>query len=192
MPLKPIPLPDVTEMHAQRFWSKVQLGEPDECWEWQAGTRNDYGVMWLPGGNSRQGRNGRDYFAHRIAFFLANKSRPKDLCVLHVCDNPLCVNPNHLRVGNHLDNMRDMYRKDRRRTHKGEDHHNAKLTWQQVREMRVQYKGGGITLKDLAEEYRVDTALVHRIIRNRSWKEEHDPALQIGQPSNEMRKLLAA
>lgn len=94
---------------SQRFWSKV--AKTDSCWLWKAGVNKGYGqfafsihkhVPWM-----RQ--------AHRVAWELSNGSIPAGLSVLHRCDVPLCVNPAHLFLGTHTDNMRDMVAKGRGR-----------------------------------------------------------------------------
>lgn len=80
----------------ERFWAKVQKGEG--CWEWQAAKTNGYGRINV---------EGRAIPAHRLAYELTNGPIPQGLFVLHSCDNPGCVNPEHLRAGTALDNMLD-------------------------------------------------------------------------------------
>jgi hypothetical protein len=89
-----------------RFWAKVDKRE-DGCWEWlgmrlKPGTRTrngaGYGYLWLEGKMVR---------AHRLAYELFVGPIPTGLLVLHSCDRPWCVNPEHLRVGTHADNVRD-------------------------------------------------------------------------------------
>lgn len=89
----------------ERFWSKVQKGEG--CWEWQ-GRRFPfgYGAFYLEGQ-----WNG----AHRASWRVHFGEIPDGLWVLHRCDNPPCVRPDHLFLGTHLDNVRDMCRKGRKR-----------------------------------------------------------------------------
>lgn len=90
-----------------RFWSKVDKGGPDDCWNWKAATSGGYGTFSL----------GYEHFnerkAHRISYTLQNGSIPKGMVVMHTCDNTRCVNPNHLKVGTNFDNMRDMVSKGR-------------------------------------------------------------------------------
>lgn len=92
----------------ERFWAKVDRRGDDECWEWQAHTdRGGYG-QFSP-------ERSRQVAAHRWSLAShTGKSIPQGMFVLHSCDNPACVNPAHLRLGDHADNMRD--RKERGRS----------------------------------------------------------------------------
>lgn len=94
------------ERQEARFWSKVDRKELNSCWNWLAGKDSDgYGVFY----DYTVDNNKR---AHRVAWKLVNKTEPQDL-LLHRCDNPSCVNPNHLFEGSHTDNMRDKSKKGR-------------------------------------------------------------------------------
>jgi hypothetical protein len=87
-----------------RFWSKVDIKSADECWEWLS-SKTSFGHGRFISEN--------DITAHRFSWILFNGAIPDGLCVCHTCDNPGCVNPNHLWVGTKTDNNRDMTAKGR-------------------------------------------------------------------------------
>lgn len=92
---------------APRFWSKVQQGEG--CWLWTSNVlKNGYGQFWMGAGLVPE-------YAHRVAWQLTSGPIPDGLFVLHHCDTPTCVRPDHLFLGTHTDNMRDASRKGRLR-----------------------------------------------------------------------------
>lgn len=83
----------------ERFWSKVYVAGPGECWEWAAGKgSHGYGVFYPS--------TGVQITAHRFALSTVERA-PARAHALHSCDNKGCVNPAHLRWGSHADNMRD-------------------------------------------------------------------------------------
>lgn len=99
------------------------------------------------------------------------------MSVLHHCDNPSCVNPEHLFLGTATDNMRDMTRKGRniRQTHpekfRGENAGLAKLTEEQVRDIRRLYAAGGVTYKELARRYGVAKYAIQSVVKRLTWRE---------------------
>jgi hypothetical protein len=152
----------------ERFWSKVDVRDPDECWEWQAArVRQGYGRFWIGG---HEGWNIR---AHRFAYELVIGEIPWGLDVCHSCDNPPCVNPAHLWVGTKKDNALDMVRKGRawKPTWAGEGAPGAKLTWEQVREIRALAKTTGLTRRELGALYGVAGNTVSMIVHGQIWKE---------------------
>lgn len=94
----------ITELDVARFWTKVN--DTGYCWEWKRGKKGGYGLFKI---------NGKDIIASRMAYILIYGKIPDNLQVLHKCDNPCCVNPDHLFTGTHYDNMIDMMRKGRGR-----------------------------------------------------------------------------
>ncbi len=96
---------DSVKTLADRLWSNVSIGEPDECWQWTASTDKD--------GYGKIRRGDKHDRAHRVAYELSTGPIPDGLFVCHSCDNPGCVNPGHFFLGTSLDNNRDRARKGR-------------------------------------------------------------------------------
>lgn len=148
-----------------RFWSKVDRGEPDECWPW-LGTKqlpNPAGMVYGSFGLTENGRS-RTYRAHRFAYVLANGEIPDDYVIMHTCDNPLCVNPGHLKAGTQADNVADQYAKGRGTY--GEKHGRSKLTEAQVLEIIASDE----TCKALAERFGVHNSVVSNIRIGKKWQ----------------------
>jgi hypothetical protein len=146
-----------------KFWSKVDRRGPDECWPWLA-QRNcgGYGyVTWEK----------RTQTAQRVAWLTTNGPIPEGdgyhgTCVLHRCDNRVCCNPAHLFLGSHADNMADMRDKKRRKgIGKHEANGRAKLTPQQVEEIRAHAFGK----VRLARMYGVSSSQIQRIRAGKQW-----------------------
>ncbi len=90
----------------ERFWQKVAKGGPDDCWMWTGGKADHgYGLIYIDGKNRR---------THVISWEWANDCKaPKGMSVCHTCDTPSCVNPAHLWLGTHRENLQDAGRKGR-------------------------------------------------------------------------------
>lgn len=141
-----------------RFWEKVDRS--GACWIWTASTRGDgYGAF--------QVETHRQISAHRFSYELHHGPIPAGMVVMHSCDIPRCVNPDHLSVGTSAENAADSARKARR--HRGSRNSQAKLTEGQVLDMRERYAAGGVTHADLAQAYGVSRALVSVIITRKIW-----------------------
>lgn len=90
---------------AERFWDLVDKREPDECWIWLgAKYQNRYGNFYVGTGKL----NRRTVPAHRMSYFIQHGMWPKEVC--HSCNNPSCVNPNHLYTDTHSNNIRHAVR----------------------------------------------------------------------------------
>lgn len=94
---------------AQKFWPKVDVKGPDDCWLWKAGVFKTTGYGFIGKGGLGAGSEG----AHRVSYKLNKGPIPSNKIVMHTCDNRRCVNPAHLRLGTKLENTHDMMRKGR-------------------------------------------------------------------------------
>lgn len=136
----------------KRFWSKVDVGELDECWEWLAGKS--------AGGYGKFSIHYETWMAHRVVWILTYGPIPEGLCVCHHCDNKSCCNPYHLFLGTRGDNNRDAMRKGRK---------SKKLTEDDVREIREIYADNTQTQQDIADEFDVRVSQINKILRGRQW-----------------------
>ena len=150
----------------ERFWPKVDKRGPDQCWPWLAGNN---GIGYGRISRGRRDASPRSVLAHRVMWEITYGPIPESLCVCHHCDNPDCVNPAHLFLGTHAENLRDMARKGRSKPSgvKGEKHPRAKLTAVQVREIRV--LASERSYRSLAKEFRVNFSTIGDIVTRRSW-----------------------
>jgi len=149
-PYKPVTL---------RLWEKIIISDPNECWIWSAAkTRQGYGVI---------GINGKSQLAHREVYKTSIGPIENEQCVMHICDNPSCCNPVHLKTGTVLDNNKDRVAKNRSsgKSQKGESNPQAKLTEKDVIQIYQMNK----TLKEIAEMYEIKFQTVSDIKRGKIW-----------------------
>lgn len=151
-----------TKTVEERFWSKVNKSSlATACWLWIASTdSNGYGVSH----NSL-----KVVKAHRHSWELHNGPIPKGMCVLHHCDNPPCIRPDHLFLGTHADNALDKVKKGRQRALKGEQCSWAKLKRSQVIEIR-QLLREGLSQAKIAKFFKVSQTAISSIKSGRFWK----------------------
>ena len=149
------------------FWAKVAIRGPSDCWEWRAGkNRCGYGcynVRVEPGDNGRE-----HWLSHRFSWQVSRHPIPPGMQVLHRCDNPGCVNPQHLFLGDHAANMVDKVAKGRQRRLRGTSNGSSKLTNSDVVAIRVA-RASGRTLVDIAVEFGVSKSLVSVVARGEAW-----------------------
>jgi ribosomal protein L37AE/L43A len=144
-----------------RFWSKVDVRGRDECWEWKASlTASGYGQFSL-----RFKGKSVPVPAHRVARRFTEDVSGK--WVLHSCDNPPCVNPQHLRVGTSSDNNSDMVKRDRHVY--GSRNPVAKVSEEQVSEIKARIRAGE-QFTVIAEDYPISAAGIGHIAAGRSWR----------------------
>lgn len=174
-----------------RFWEKVE--KTPGCWLWTGScTEKGYGSI------GSGGRDGSHLIASRVSWELYFGPIPAGLWVLHRCDDPACVRPDHLFLGTAADNTADMVSKGRHAhgqtsgpytrpdriargerhgsrtkpesTPRGEHHPSAKLTDEQVLAIRARWTHGGIQQKQLAAEYGVSRGVVSEVLSGKSWR----------------------
>ena len=159
MPKKITPAKDL-------FLSRLGPQEEDKCWEWQGAFKpNGYGQVTVGG---RSGIGGHKWYAHRLAYTLFVGPIPEGLLICHKCDNRKCCNPDHLFLGDYLDNQQDMARKDRSAF--GERQASHKLTESDVREIRK--LGNSVAQSTIASVYGIGQPQVSRIIRRQQWQRQ--------------------
>ena len=137
------------------FWQKVDVGDPDDCWEFN-GTPTDkrgYCQFALP--------RGRRVLAHRAAWELVNGEIGPGLFVCHHCDNPSCCNPLHLFVGTPKDNTQDAIKKGRQRRYFA-----AKLTPDQVGAIFSDTR----PVEEIINQYGIDRSQIFRIRSRNAWQ----------------------
>lgn len=148
---------------ATRFWSKVN--KTADCWLW-FGNSDEHGYGRI-GMGSKKDKSKKSVLAHRYSWELAKGEIPKGLFVLHKCDTPACVNPDHLFLGTQRTNVADMVQKNRQQ--KGESNGMAALTTAQVRGIKSMLSAGA-TKASIARQYEVSPSLVSMINSGKRWK----------------------
>lgn len=144
-----------------RLWGRVNTAGPDECWLWTGGTKRGYGALRLSDQTVE--------YAHRLSWMLNNGPIPKGMDVLHRCDTPRCVNPQHMFLGTQQDNVKDMDQKGRRNPVRGERGGRARLTEAQVIEIRLLYANTDTTYHKLGCLFGVDFNTIQAIVSRRNW-----------------------
>ena len=135
------------------------------CWNWQGGKRRGYGRLTI---GSRASGDRRTVSAHRYAFEVFKGPITEGLHVCHSCDNPSCINPDHLWQGTKQENTDDRERKGRNRPPKGEKNGAAKLTTEQVTEMRNLHSSG-VGYYRLSKRFGVNKKTVISAIKKITW-----------------------
>lgn len=151
----------------RHFWSKVDKNGPvpshrpelGRCWLWTGGTSP------LGYGRIRVSAPRRVELAHRLSYAMKHGPVPEGLFVCHHCDNPACVNPEHLFVGTHEENMQDMVAKGRNVGSRG----HRLLDEERVREIKLMLRDTGMPHKEVAARFGVSRQLIDSISRGALW-----------------------
>lgn len=152
----------------QRLHDAIKINN-NGCWEWVKNRNKDgYGGLRY---------KSKTWMAHRLSYTFYKGPIPEGMLVCHKCDNPPCINPDHLFIGNNSDNMMDAYRKGRwkgvlgyrKKTCKGENHWYSKFKPEIILEIRKLFKSG-LRIIDICNKYNMNHATVSDICKRRSWK----------------------
>lgn len=139
-----------------RFFAQISPEPNTGCWLWLGTFKDDrYGCF-------------RGERAHRAAWELFNAAVPAGLFVLHRCDQPACVNPAHLFLGTHAENMADMTSKGRSGRCAGERHGQARLNDERVRLIRA--NAAELSQRELAKRHGVSQRAVLKILNRETWR----------------------
>lgn len=179
---------DKTEQ-GRRLIACIRVNPETDCWEWQ-GSRQAFGY----GGIQVDGKKWR---THRLSYFVFVGALPEGMLVCHKCDNPPCVNPSHLFLGTHSDNMMDASKKgrigagdhhwtrriperlltrkksDTTNMRRGERHGIAKLTAEKVREIRAFRRVLGWSQQQIADVMGVTHKTIGNILAGKIWTSVH-------------------
>jgi hypothetical protein len=168
--------PDDYSEELRPLWhaSRAHMSAMVPCKLWTGAKKvNGYGQCTI---------EGKTFYVHRLAWEEAYGPIPDGLCVCHFCDVPACINPHHLFLGTHTDNMRDMVAKGRQATGErhgfynngrlraGEKNTQAKLTWDDIALIRL-FSAAGATQPFIAKRYDVSQQSVSNIVTGKKWRE---------------------
>lgn len=150
-----------SEEEKMKFYSKIIKEEGgDKCWGWSgAATIGGYGVF-----KNKFER----YRASRVSYYLSTGVDPELFDVCHSCDNPICVNPNHLFLGTRADNMRDASQKNRLCV--GNRNIKSKLAATDIPKIIEAYLTGNTSQAALGKKYFVSQATIGRTVRRELWR----------------------
>lgn len=156
--------PLLSERDLERFWVRVAItANPNICWNWIGFRARGYGTLGL-----KTEKGFKPFRANRLSYIIHNGIDPLEKIVMHTCDNPSCVNPNHLKLGTYADNMEDKIKKGRHNAPYSINHWKAKLDENKVKE--IKYKvSNGMTHASVANEYGIYESVVSRIMNGKAW-----------------------
>jgi hypothetical protein len=172
----------------ERFWAKVdKTTTPDGCWTWLGCDGHGYGYFGMYVGGIWKRVKGS-----LIAWEFANDPEWPDktdgfstlsegMMICHRCNNSICVRPDHLYAGTSTDNNRDTVKAGHKNSPHGEEAWDAKLTWEQVREIRNLYSNkegfyrkATVSQRSLAKQFGVSRIAIRKVLSHSSWKEKYN------------------
>ena len=149
--------------HWQRKSGQAFIVDPETgCWNWQlAKNRQGYGMCRVPGDSNR--------LAHRVYYARRFGPIPAGMAVLHACDNPSCVNPDHLSLGSLADNNHDRDAKGHQVTHRGSGHHAAVIDEETATLIRKRHAAGE-RQTDIANSLGISRTIVWEVVHRKTWR----------------------
>jgi hypothetical protein len=142
------------------YWKARSIIDPTtNCWVWQGATACGYPYVT---------RASKTYRGNRLCYMDMHGEIPKGLQVLHSCDNPTCVNPEHLHLGTPWDNMLEREARKRNTYHVGSAHVGTKFIEADVLAIRAAYPA--TSMRQLAKQYKVGDSTIQRIIHRVNWR----------------------
>lgn len=137
---------------------EVNIDKSGDCWEW-TGRKNKsgYGLTGVKVGTE---------LAHRAYWLLVVGEIPEGMCLLHSCDNKKCVNPSHLKIGTHAENMAEARERERMRPARGDRNGRAKISYEIAEEIRKDTVSSNVSL---AKRYGVSDVLISNVRNGKSW-----------------------
>lgn len=159
-------IPDLSERDIARFWSHVDIQGPDECWNWLISKRRDgYGQFCIG-----TFRNSYSFKAHRVSAFIHFGPIVDENHVCHTCDNPSCVNPAHLFLGDDAANIQDAARKKRLGVFVKPGNYKIRPIRCSF-EMAAKIRSAEGTYTQIAERFGLNEAIVGRVRRGETWRD---------------------
>jgi hypothetical protein len=155
--VKRVIIPELPEKVILRFWSNIEVNGKDDCWPWLSYLTSQ--------GYARFRYLQKHYLASRVMFYLIYGVDPGELSACHECNNPVCVNPNHLYLGTQSENLKQAYQDGRKYRRNF-----AKLTEVEVLHIRDRLDEREVASK-LATEFGVDRGTIYSIKSRQSWSD---------------------
>lgn len=150
-----------------RILKNVVINNVTGCWEWVGYKRNGYGRTII---GSRKDGTRKTITAHRLSYLIFREKIPDGMEICHSCDNPACINPDHLFAGTRQENIDDRERKGRNIVKTGEEQSLAKLSKKAVKDARWERTYHGTSFQKLADRYGVSKKTMQNAINGTTWK----------------------
>ena len=154
----------IEEKRFHKFANSIAIDEPDKCWNWQKRKFKGYGMVRAEYIGKRETFR---MAAHRFSYLHFKGDIPKGISVCHKCDNPACVNPEHLFLGTHKQNFEDAAAK--KRMANGVRHYKTKLQIEDVINIRERFSAGE-QIKQIASSLNLQIGHVYKIVHKITWR----------------------